>query len=202
MLYAYIRVSTDTQTVENQRIAINEYLEKENKKVDVYYSDVKSGTIDYQKRELGKLVELLQEGDTLICTELSRLGRSLTMIFNLMQLLAEKKVKVIAIKNNFILTDNDITTKVLMFAFGLSAEIERQLISERTKQGLERAKLNGKKIGHFKGYKCKNVKLTPYQEEIKQLLDNGTSIYSIAKKYGVKWVTARNFIRDRMKYSV
>lgn len=201
MVYAYIRVSTDTQTVENQRIAINEYLEKENKKVDAFYSDVKSGTVDYQKRELGKLVEILKEGDTLICTELSRLGRSLTMIFNLMQLLADRKVKVIAIKNNFILTENDITSKVLMFAFGLSAEIERQLISERTKQGLERAKLNGKKIGHFKGYKCKNVKLTPYQEEIKQLLDNGTSIYSIAKKYGVKWVTARNFIRDRMKYS-
>lgn len=182
MVYAYIRVSTDTQTVENQRIAINDYLKQQNKKVDVYYSDVKSGTIDYQKRELGKLVELLQEGDTLICTELSRLGRSLTMIFNLMQLLAKKKVKVIAIKNNFILTDNDITTKVLMFAFGLSAEIERQLISERTKQGLQRAKLNGKIIGHKRGFVCQNVKLTPYKEEIRRLLDDGTSINYIAKK--------------------
>lgn len=158
--------------------------------------------MDYQKRELGKLVEILKEGDTLICTELSRLGRSLTMIFNLMQLLADKKVKVIAIKNNFILTENDITSKVLMFAFGLSAEIERQLISERTKQGLERAKLNGKKIGHCKGYKCTNVKLTPYKDEILFMLQSGSSIFNIAKKYDAKWITARNFIRDRLNYDI
>lgn len=199
MIYAYIRVSTEMQTVENQRIAINEYLQARNKKVDIYYSDVKSGTVDYQKRELGKLVNELKEGDILICTELSRLGRSLTMIFNLMQLLADKKVKVIAIKNNFILEENDITTKVLMFAFCLSAEIERQLISERTKQGLERAKLNGKKIGHYKGYKCSNVKLTPHTGEIKDLIEKGKSINFIANKYNVKWITARNFIRDRIK---
>lgn len=201
MIYGYVRVSTDLQTNENQKLAINEYLEKQNKKVDKYFTDEISGTVDYKKRELGKLLEVVRENDLIICTEISRLGRNLTMIYNITQILIDKKVKVIAIKNNFELAD-DIQSKVLVFAFGISAEIERQLISERTKQALHRKKLQGVQIGHYKGYKCTNVKLSRYRDEILIDLRNGASILAISNKYGVRWITARNFIRDRLHYDI
>ena len=202
MIYAYLRVSTEMQTVENQKLAIDSYLAKNGVKVDYYYNETKSGTIDYKKRQLGGLLDVINKGDILICTELSRLGRSMTMVFNIIDTLAKKEVKIIAIKNNFIFEKNDIISKVLVFAFSISAEIERDLISERTKQGLNRARKEGKQIGHFKGYKCKNVKLTPYTAEIIQILNAGGSIKVIADKYGVKWSTARDFIRDRLGYEL
>lgn len=202
MIYGYIRVSTTMQTNENQRLAINEYLKRTCQKVDVFYEDTISGTVDYHRRQLGELLKVVIPGDTIICTELSRLGRSMFMIFDVTQYLINKGVKVIAFKNNLTITKDDITSKVLIFAFGLSAEIERQLISERTKQALAYKKSQGVIIGHYRGYKCKNVKLTPYSDEITQLLKAGKSIDFIAKKYGVKWITARDFIRDRLKYNL
>ena len=147
MTYGYIRVSTEKQTVENQKLAISDYCTTNGITEIQWCSETKSGTVDYRKRYLGELIQKLQDGDTLIVTEISRLGRSIIMIFDLMQKMVEKGVKVIAIKNNFIFTKDDITSKVLLFAFGLSAEIERNLISERTKLGLERARKAGKQLG-------------------------------------------------------
>ena len=109
------------------------------------------------------MLNVVQTGDTIICTELSRLGRSLMMILDVLQELLERGVKVIAIKEGYELGDN-IQSKVLAFAFGLSAEIERTLLSERTKQGLERARKNGKQIGRLPGQKPKHYKLTPYRQ--------------------------------------
>jgi len=118
-----------------------------------------SGTKKPAKRKLGNLLDCVQSGDTIICTELSRLGRSLMMILNVLQELLERGVKVIAIKEGYELGDN-IQSKVLAFAFGLSAEIERTLLSERTKQGLERARKEGKQIGRLKGQTPKRYKLS------------------------------------------
>ena len=157
----------------------------------------KSGTIDYHKRNLGLLIEQLKENDILVVTEISRLGRSLNMIFNIMTELQNKGVRVIAIKNNFDLNPqkkNDITSQVLMFAFGLSAQIERDLISERTKQGLAVAKSKGKRIGRRKGEMIYNVKLRKSQRKIMRDYKNGMSINEIAIKYHVTWVTAKRFI--------
>lgn len=102
-----------------------------------------------------------------------------------------------AIKENFNLSD-DIQSKVLAFAFGLSAEIERNMISERTKAGLARARAKGKIIGHPKGYKLYNVKLRKHENEIRMYLFEEKSIYFIAKKYGVKWETAKRFVYEFM----
>ena len=149
MFYGYIRVSTEEQNLENQKKAISEKY-----KIRKWIEEKRSGTVDFHKRNLGKLIEQLNEGDTLVVTEISRLGRSLNMIFDIIKELQNKKVRVIAIKNNFDLNPrkkNDITAQVLMFAFGLSAQIERDLISERTKQGLIVAKSKGKVIGRRKG---------------------------------------------------
>lgn len=197
MNYGYIRVSTGMQTVENQRMAIDEWGKRNNKPIDFWYEETVSGAKNYKDRELGNLLRVIQEGDTLVVTEISRLGRSLTMVFNEMQILLDKKVKLYVIKENFALAD-DIQSKVLIFAFGLSAEIERQLISERTKQGLARVRASGKIIGHPKGYQLYNSKLRPYENEIREHIRNGGSIYAISKKYNVKWQTAQKFVKQRM----
>lgn len=192
MNYGYIRVSTEEQNLENQKRAISE-----NWKIDKWIEEKKSGTLDYRKRNLGGLLEELKTGDTLVITELSRLGRSLSMIFNIISILKEKKIRCVAIKNNFDLNPNnpnDIISEVILFAFGLSAQIERQLISERTKQGLEVARAKGKKIGRAKGEKPRRYKLTPYKTEIEKALSNGESLNALANKYGVRWATVKNFV--------
>ena len=196
MYYGYIRVSTEEQNLENQKQAISEkYV------IDEWIEEKKSGTIDYKKRNLGELVQKLQAGDILVITELSRLGRSLTMIFNIITQLKEKNVRCIAIKNNFDLnpeSENDLVSSVILFAFGLSAQIERQLISERTKQGLAVARTKGKRIGRQPGEKPHYFKLTPYKEIIITYLQQGRTINSMANEFNVKWATMRNFVRENM----
>lgn len=129
-----------------------------------------------------------------IVTEVSRLGRSMMMIMNVLDECLKNNVKVVAIKENFVL-DNSIACKALMFAFGLSAEIERTLISERTKAGLERARKRGKKIGRALGEKPHGFKLTPYKARIRRYMKEGRSLNSMAKEFGVRWTTMRNFCK-------
>lgn len=193
MNYGYIRVSTEEQNTENQKRAI---LEKYT--IDKWVEETKSGTVDYKKRNLGELIYELHKGDTVIITELSRLGRSLTMIFNIISELKEKGVRCIAIKNNFDLNPenkNDIVAQVLVFAFGLSAQIERELISERTKQGLEVARAKGKRIGRQPGEKPHYFKLSPYREEIRERMQRGDTINRMARDYGVGWSTMSYYCR-------
>ena len=186
MIYGYIRVSTDVQTVENQKLAIRNFCRYRRLHHVHWISETISGTKRPEKRKLGKLLEQAQENDTIIVTELSRLGRSLMMILDVLQELLEKKVKVIAIK------------EVLAFAFGLSAEIERTLLSERTKQGLERARKAGKQIGRIPGQKPLHYKLTPYRHKIKRWLKDGKSKLAIARECGVTWCTLNRFIREHL----
>ncbi|WP_147645178.1 recombinase family protein [Treponema pectinovorum] len=197
MIYGYIRVSTDGQTVENQKLAIKNYCRVRRLRKIQWISETISGTKKPEKRKLGNLLNQAQENDTIVVTELSRLGRSLMMILNVLQNLLDKKVKVIAIKEGYELGDN-IQSKVLAFAFGLSAEIERTLLSERTKQGLERARKNGKQIGRLPGQKPNHYKLTPYRYKIKRWLKEGRSKLSIARECGVTWSTLNRFVQERL----
>lgn len=158
MIYGYIRVSTDKQTVENQRYEINNFCSRENIFIDSWIEETISGTKNYNKRKLGKTIEQLQAGDTIICSETSRLGRSLFMIMEILNICMTKGCKVWTIKDNYRLED-DIQSKVLAFAFGLSAEIERNLISQRTKEALARVKSEGKKLGRRKGSRNKQLNL-------------------------------------------
>ena len=150
MIYGYIRVSTDGQTTENQKLAIRSYCKKMKLTHVQWIAEKISGLKNPEKRKLGELLKTVQPNDTIVMTELSRLGRSLIIILNVLQKLLERKVRVITIKEGFELGDN-LQSKVLAFAFGLSAEIERSLLSERTKQGLARARKAGKQIGRRKG---------------------------------------------------
>lgn len=193
MYYAYIRVSTDTQTVENQQIVINEWARLKGVTIDRWISDVKSGTLMPKKRKLGKLLQDVKSGDIIVCTELSRLGRSMTMIFNILEELQSREIGVVAVKEGYELT-NTLVAKVLAFAFSISAEIERQMISERTKAGLQRARAAGKRIGRMPGQKPAKYKLSSYKQNIAIQLEAGKSIYSLAKIYEVRWQTMKNFI--------
>lgn len=137
MIYGYIRVSTDRQTVENQRFEINQFCEKNTLIVDKWIEDTISGTKNLQDRKLGKLLKRMKKDDILVCSELSRLGRNLLMIMGILNECMNREIQVWTIKDNYRL-GNDINSKVLAFAFGLSAEIERNLISQRTKEALAR----------------------------------------------------------------
>ena len=150
MIYGYVRVSSDKQTVENQRFEINRFCRREKIKIDGWIEETISGTKAYNKRELGKLLNRVERGDLIICAELSRLGRNLFMIMEILNICMSKECKVWTIKDNYRLGD-DIQSKVLAFAFGLSAEIERNLISQRTKEALARLKSEGKTIGRNLG---------------------------------------------------
>ena len=146
MVYGYIRVSTDKQSVENQRFEIENFCKKQNLKIDEWIEETISGTKDVEKRKLGILLGQLQKNDILICSELSRLGRNLLMIMSILNECMKKEIQIWTIKDNYRL-GTDISSKVLAFAFGLSAEIERNLISQRTKEALARKKSEGVHIG-------------------------------------------------------
>lgn len=195
MQYGYIRVSTEMQTTENQKIAIEQYLhtKRMSKKIK-WISETVSGTKKLEKRKLGELMEATQKGDIIIVTELSRLGRSLIMILTVLQSFLEKGVEVIAIKEGYEL-GNNLQSKVIAFAFGLSAEVERTLISERTKQGLARVKREGKILGRKKGQKSKKYKLTDKIEIIRSERAAMRSKLSIARMLGVSWVTLNEFCK-------
>lgn len=191
MNYAYIRVSTENQNLENQKITISQ---KYN--IGKWYFEKRSGCVDYHVRKLNGLIDEMQKGDVLIVTELSRLGRSIIMIFDIVSKLQKKGCGLIAIKNNFNLSCNslnDIVSQTMIFAFGLSAQIERQLISERTKQGLIVAKMKGKRIGRQKGDTIYFCKLRKYETEIINKRNMGQSINSLSKEYNVNWQTMKNF---------
>src|SRR5690554_3865839 len=159
MIYGYIRVSTDKQTVENQRFEINHFCEKQNIIVSRWIEETISGSKQVDDRKLGKLLKKMKKDDILICSELSRLGRNLLMIMGVLNECMNRDIQVWTIKDNYRL-GSDINSKVLAFAFGLSAEIERNLISQRTKEALARKRAEGVILGRPVGSKSAKTKLT------------------------------------------
>jgi DNA invertase Pin-like site-specific DNA recombinase len=195
MNYGYIRVSSDKQTVENQRFEIEKFSLKNQIQIDGWIEETISGTKAYNKRELGKLLERVQKDDLIICAELSRLGRNLFMIMEILNICMSKECKVWTIKDNYRLGE-DIQSKVLAFAFGLSAEIERNLISQRTKEALARKRAEGIVLGRPKGRKSKKVKLSGNEETIRTLLKQKVSKCEIGRIFGVNRMTVDAFIRN------
>jgi len=201
MIYGYIRVSTDKQTVENQRYEINRFCEKQTLIVDKWIEETISGTIEVDKRKLGKLLKKMRKDDVLICAELSRLGRTLFMIMEVLNQCMKRDIEVWTIKDNYRL-GSDISSKVLAFAFGLSAEIERNLISQRTKEALARKRAEGVILGRPKGSKSKTVKLTGKEKEIQALLDKKISKSAIGRILGVHRLTVHDFIKNRWEEKI
>lgn len=195
MNYGYIRVSSDKQTVENQRFEILRFCEGKGISIDGWIEETISGTKDWSVRRLGKLLKKVGNGDLIICSELSRLGRNLFMIMEILNICMMRGCRVWTIKDNYRLGD-DIPSKVLAFAFGLSAEIERNLISQRTKEALARKKAEGVILGRPTGSvnALERLKLYPKKDYIMSMLDSGKSYRRIASDCHVDRKTLMRFL--------
>lgn len=156
MIYGYLRVSSDEQDVNSQKQGVVKFAEEHNMQIDKFITDEGvSGGKDPDKRNLGPLLKLINEGDVIICSEISRLGRDLYMVMDILHFCMERKAIIYTVKDKFVL-GNDIQSKVLAFAFGLSAEIERQMIRQRTKEGLRLRVKMGVLIGRPLGSVCED----------------------------------------------
>lgn len=194
-VFAYIRVSTETQTYESQKYEICKYCRSNGIDVDRWTVESVSGTIGYERRALGKCLSRMQKGDLLICTELSRLGRNMLMIMSILNLCSSKGVAIHTIKDNFDLSDN-INSKIIAFAFALAAEIERNLISQRTKEALAVKKMKGEKLGRPPGSSSKHEIFAKNKDTIIKLLKEGHSKTDIAKIYKIHRNTLRKYISE------
>ena len=198
MTYGYIRVSTDTQTVENQRFEINQYCEAHGLEIDGWIEETISGTKTYKERKLGRLLRHVKKGDIIVCSELSRLGRNLFMIMEILNICMSRECRLWTIKDGYRLGD-DINAKVLAFAFGLSAEIERNLISQRTKEALARKRAEGVHVGRPAGVSTRTdlLKLNRRRNRILSLRASGMSLRKMAVELGVSRNTLRRYL-DRI----
>lgn len=185
MIYGYLRVSTDDQDSTNQKLGVCKKAESLGLSVDDWIIDNGiSGTKEPEKRLLGKLMKKLQKGDVIITSELSRLGRKLFMIMRILEFCMLHEVKVYTVKDGYELGDN-IQSKVLAFAFGIAAEIERDMISQRTKEALARKRMEGVVLGRPKGSKNKKYKLSGKESIINNMLKEGMCKTDIAKQLGI-----------------
>ncbi len=197
MVVAYSRVSTEKQTLANQQNEITKFTDSRNLTVDRWVTEIVSGKKEGRTRKLGVLVRSMKRGDTLIVTELSRLSRTLTDIMSIVGELLKKEVCLYSTKDRYSF-DDTINSKVLCFAFGLVAEIERNLISMRTREALALRREQGIVLGRRKGSYTKLQQLIDNRTEIVQMLNQGKSIAAICKEYGI----ARNtFDRFRRQYT-
>ena len=155
-----------------------------------------SATKELDKRKLGKLLKKLKEGDVLVASELSRLGRNLLQVMSILHYCMSVGVQVWTIKDNYRL-GADIQSKVLAFAFSLSAEIERNLISQRTKEALHRIRATGRKLGREFGSQNKKHILDGKEQEVINLLRKGVPKTQIAKILGVSITTIYNFLKRK-----
>ena len=193
-VYGYIRISTGKQDTENQRFEILKYA-NENKLGSVeFLEETISGRKSWKDRKVGTLVQELQKGDILIITELSRLGRSMLEVMELLSILLRKGVELHVVKNKQVLKD-DLHSKVFAMAFSIAAEIERELISQRTKEALARRKAEGKPIGRPKG--SFSSSLDKHREQIEEFLRKGVSISSIAKILEVPYGRLWDYVKRR-----
>ena len=194
----YIRVSSTKQTCAHQSFEMKQFAAENGIHIDRFVTETISSRKPLSKRKLGRLLNDLHDGDILISCEISRLGRSLLEVMGILENCMNKNCQVWTIKERYKL-GNDIQSKVMAFAFGLAAEIERNLISQRTKSSLENLRARGKKLGRPVSSQSKSVKLSENKHEIRKLLNSGLSKTFIAQKFDVEPVTLRRFMR-RMKW--
>lgn len=195
---AYIRVSSNKQTCEHQHFEIEHFAKQNGITVDKWVKETISSRKALNKRQLGQLLDELEPNDILIAAEISRLGRSLLEVMRILENCLNKNCQVWTIKENYRL-GNDIQSKVMAFAFGLSAEIERNLISQRTKASLESIRATGKKLGRPFSAQSKKLKLSKNTNKIKVWFNAGFTSYKIAKLLSVSPSTVSNFIH-RMRW--
>jgi DNA invertase Pin-like site-specific DNA recombinase len=193
-IYGYLRVSTIDQDTEKNKSDVLSFANSKGFIGQVQFIEEKiSGMKSWKKRKLNDLVSSMTGGDVLIVPELSRLGRSLVEVLEVLNTLKDKDVAVYSVKENFQLNGNDIQSKMMRTMFGLFAEIEHDLNSARTKEGIEAARTKGRQIGRPKG--PGKSRLDQYRPEIESLLKNGSRKVFIAKRYKVTPATLSNWLK-------
>lgn len=190
----YLRVSTGNQDLESQKLGILDFLNAQGWKAQLVEEHI-SGTVPYEKRDLKNVVDSLTKGDVLVVSELSRLGRSMLEIMTLLCQLSERGIKVYAVKGNHSL-DGSLQSKIISMVLCMAAEIERELISQRTKEALALRKRQGVKLGRPKG--PGKSKLDAKIDEIRALKAKGISVASLAKIFDASWPTMKNFLNKKL----
>ena len=195
MIYAYIRVSTELQSYEGQQFEIENFCSRREWTVDKWVQEKVSGTSDLDKRTLGKMIRKMKRGDTLVCTELSRLGRNMMMVMSILNSLSQKGILLFSIKDSFELSDT-LNSKIIAFAFSLAAEIERSLISQRTREALAAKKLAGVKLGRPQYISPERKKFNELYPEILQKRAQGITILVLAKELKIHPNTLSRYLKD------
>ena len=190
----YIRVSSNKQTVEHQRFEIQNFAHREGLKIDVWEEETISSRRPLSKRKISEVMQMAKDKDIIIACEISRFGRSISEVLHILEVFLNKGCQVWTIKENYKL-GNNMQSKIVACIFGLAAEIERNLISERTKSSLANIRASGKKLGRPIKSENKKLKLSRNQKKIKLLLDEGFSKSKIAKMMGVQRSTLNRFIK-------
>jgi putative DNA-invertase from lambdoid prophage Rac len=194
-IVAYVRVSTDKQDLENQRFEIERFCRERGYTVDEWDEEVVSGTIKMKDRKVGALLAKLQAGDTLVVSELSRISRSMVVVLNALQDCIDRDIKVVSVKESMTF-GNDLNSKVIAAAFGLAAEIERSLISARTREALARKKAQGIVLGRPVGtHRHEHLKLHGKNEEILHYMAKNVSRAAMARLFDVNVKTLREYIK-------
>ena len=190
-VYAYLRVSTDEQDLAAQKVGAVDFCRERGIRIDQWFEETASGGVDAAERDLGlKLLPKLKPGDTLVTPELSRLGRSTADVLSTLKVLSDRQVKVYVVKGGFQL-DDSINSKILSTVLSLAAEIERELIRQRTREGIARAKASGKHVGRPKieDEEDRRSKLDKRGEEIKLNAAKGVTKANLARFYDCDWST-------------
>lgn len=194
MVVAYLRVSTSRQHLNNQQGEINRYAQNKGLVVNRWETETVSGKTNRNSRKLGRVIRRLKPGDVLIVTELSRLSRSLHEIMQIMKFCVDNQVEIHSTKDGYMFHDS-INSKVLSFAFGLAAEIEHKLISQRTREAMAVRKAEGKHMGRKKGSAVKMQLLEERKEDIISWLADGASVISICNELKISYNTFYRFRR-------
>ena len=195
MIFAYIRVSTETQSYEGQHFEIENWCHRRNWEVDRWVQEKVSGTKQLSKRTLGKTFRRMREGDILVCTELSRLGRNMMMVMSILNTCSQKGIRIYSIKDNFELSDS-LNAKIIAFAFSLAAEIERNLISQRTREALAAKKLAGVKLGRPAGPSKERRIFDARKADILRWKEEGMSIRALSRRLGVHPNTLSRYLKE------
>jgi DNA invertase Pin-like site-specific DNA recombinase len=196
MVIGYVRVSGDKQDSDNQRFQLLKYANKKGLKIAKWVDETISSRKGLEHRQLGQLLQELKPADVLIVSEITRLGRSLFEIMEILNGIMKKGVVLHSLKEGYTLSD-DINSKILAFAFGLAAEIERNLISLRTREALERKRSEGMVLGRPIGSLNKNTKLTGQESSIRELMQKQIPVATAARLLGVHRTTLGSFIKTR-----
>ncbi|MDL2230490.1 recombinase family protein [Alistipes sp. OttesenSCG-928-L06] len=194
MIVAYLRVSTNRQHLENQRDEIERFALRRGIVIDRIYNDIVSGKKSSKERKLGDILKRLKSGDTLIVTEISRLSRTLIDVMNIIHQCIEREITLHSTKEGYTFENNQ-NSKILGFAFGLVAEIERNLISARTKEALALRKANGMILGRPVGSAPKRKILVENHDRLMEMLGQGISYKRIGRKLGVSVCTIDRYLR-------